>query len=419
MRKEEEDDRTIFDYLNEDCLVEILSYLPIEHIFNVAQAHPRFSPAVQRRYAQEKEVVINEDWVGQCPRTHLQEFYEESGRMASSLHFRCVSEEIIVEILPFYHNLDLLGLSKTKLESPETVEILPSRIGRLHLDRCHIKQPFLELWFQKLNPTLQELHFSSSYIEVCFDALSHLNHIQNLVIDGRCFLMDNLKEFLDRNQAQLRHFELRNYDGDMEQSVWKSLTKAHHLQILHLDITSILPELNSQGERGIFPELQRFNLQVRLQYTMSNRTQQCQMLDSFGCEDTLRFLSCGEVRGDHIIKFRNLEELEIQEDFIDNFTSLLDLSCLTKLRFLVFHFLRLEETDEELLTLIQQLPLLKKLILHECELSATFFDRLKIYLVSANRFIEITSSDTVESTINLKHTPEMVIDLTSSSDDSE
>lgn len=383
----------------------------------MALADARFMNAVRRRFAQEKDVSIDEDWIAETPKPYLRMFYEESGRMATSLQFRGIPEGTVKKILPFYNNLDTLLLSKLRITSLDTVGLLPSSLTRLHLDRCHIKQEFLVTWFQNLNPTLTELNFSSSYIEVCFMALSQLEHIEHLVIDGRCFLMDNMKEFLDSNRDHLRHFELRNYDGDMEQSVWRSLSKANHLKVLHLDITSILPEIDSRQEKGIFPELERFHLQVRLQYTANTRTQQCHMLESFGCEDTLKFLSCGEVRGCYITKFKNLEELEIQEDFIDNFTALLELACLKKLRYLVLNYLQLEETDDELLALIQQLPLLKKLILHECELSGTFFDRLKAYLETANRFMEITSSDEVESTPYLKHTPEMVIDI--SSDDEE
>lgn len=409
---------TICDYLNEDCLVEVFSYLDLPTVLHVAAADPRFANAVRRRFAQEKEVTIDENWLSLPHNSHMKEFYVESSKVALSLNLRCVPEETVVEVVPYYRNLEFLSMSKVRIDNGTTIDLLPFTLQRLHLDRCHIKQTFLINWFEKLSQSLWELHFLSNYIEICFDALPKLKQIQKLMIDGRCFLRDNLKEFLDVNNAHLRHFELRNYDGDIDQNTWTSLTEARRLNVLVLDIASIHPEVESR-ERGIFPELERFHVQVRLQYTNAELTQLCHILDSFGCEDTLKVLSCAEVRGSYITKFKNLEELEVQEDFLDNFTCLLDLRCLKRLRFVVLNYLELNEADEDLLTLIMELPLLNKLVLHECLLSDSFFDRLKTYLASANRFMEITSTDVVESTAHLKHRSEIIIDMISDDESDE
>lgn len=180
---------TIFDYLNEDCLVEIFSYLDVLTVFDVVKADRRFSKAALTRYVQEKHVIIDSYWE-EFDDEQTKDFFVETSKFIDTLYFEDVMEETVAWVTKLYPKLENLSISKVKFDTEGIVNILPTNLKVLRMDRCRINQKLLGNWFEKLSPTLRVLTYVRHHDTYYMQALAKLKGLESLKVDGSkyCFI---------------------------------------------------------------------------------------------------------------------------------------------------------------------------------------------------------------------------------------
>lgn len=292
--------------LNFDCLAEILSYLPLEDVFAVRCADPRFKEGCHLRYALGGVDCINPGFIQSVPKECLTEFLELFGRVCRFIKLKLLPEEQFWSILTKFTNLEELVLSEITLSSTTT---MPVALKSLEIDRCHIPDTILYPWIPKLNDTLTSLRITCRDEENKLRAYEALHNLTLFRADGMVKEYPELiAGILSRNRDSLTNLSLISHDshGVIPLPIWENICRLDHLTHLHLD--------QSDGEGDLPDGLRLFPKLTSLQLTFREDALDS-IIDRLACEESLVSFAVENYSGGNDVagfqKFENLQHLEL------------------------------------------------------------------------------------------------------------
>lgn len=305
---------TIF-CLNNDCLAEIFTYLPILDVFRVHESDKRFGEAAQIRYGSGGVYRIDQELIDSVPKWILDCYFEISGRNCRSMKFKGLQSPVILTIFPDFRHLKELILSEINLPiAGENTSVFPTGLESLELDRCNIDEKILNGWIPLLNPTLQSLricHNSDKIANANFDGLKGLTNLSSLVLEGMNIAFPHVVgELFANNKNQLTSLTMIDVGFEslrIHDDVWTNMMNLDHLTDLRLNYSGF----NGEIPRGkqLFPRLTRLEVQFHYDFLAP-------FIYSLACEGlstlVLQDMECTGYRVlNSLTRFRSLRHLDL------------------------------------------------------------------------------------------------------------
>lgn len=223
--------------LNEDCLAEVLRYLPLQDVKTTIAADKRFRSPACIRFAYGGIDLIDPDFIQKYPKEMRDDFVEAFGKKATMMKFKLLNVVDFLTMIPHFRNLKELILSEIRMDAHESA--FPAGLQSLELDRCEINQKAIRSWFKQLNATLTHLRiidWSKDPENSPILAIDELSNIQSLLIDGlpeSCFQV--VGKFLDLNKNSLLCLTLIKQGSSQKLSFGQDILKLQRLKELHLN----------------------------------------------------------------------------------------------------------------------------------------------------------------------------------------
>lgn len=168
--------------LNEPCLLAILSYLDKEDLLSMRFTHPCFQAlfvysAKRRKFF--RKFILDAESLKQYPLETAIEVYKAIGELTVVMDVIDVAEEVIKTVLPFFSNLEELGLRALRLKDVKAIETFPT-VNSLTLDTGGTDKPYLNALLKRSASVMTHLD--------CFKApraeFELLPDLELLAIDG-------------------------------------------------------------------------------------------------------------------------------------------------------------------------------------------------------------------------------------------
>lgn len=242
--------------LNDDCLAEIFSYLPIEDVIHIYKSDTRFRGSSCLRFAHGGIFCIDREINQTWPKDAIVDYTEAFGRVAHTFEFKEIPEEKFFEIIPNFTVLKVLILSDMDItDGPDKVAALPVQLEHLEIHRCCISENILQQWIPQLNPTLTHLRVTFSEKMDSLESLKGLSNITSIHVNGMIKSSPLvLEHILANNKEHMDQLTMLN-DGQtiIPKGIWKSIIRMDKLTYLHLDQSKY--EGYIPPEHRLFPNL--------------------------------------------------------------------------------------------------------------------------------------------------------------------
>lgn len=302
--------------LDDDSLLTILSHLTLYDWIALHQTNSRLRYLVNRFMLPMAPVKICDKFVTKYPLTHHMDLYEDLGQNVRSLILSCDS---IKAVLKYFVNLKKLYMPHRD-NSPELFNLIPDGLEKLDLFIHHPDQSLANV-FQRLNRTLTSLELCGGMMS---EDLGELSNLRYLKLGGYTPVDLDLSVFLEKNKNHLELLEIKFYHPDeydhlhqfddppplgQERTLF-SLCPLKNLRVLRLDSMSHAIPLYPSD----FPALQEIRLSFDNYTTMAVVEALVNDIKQF---TNLKILHINGVRDyRHLFCLKNLEELEIYEEFL-------------------------------------------------------------------------------------------------------
>lgn len=348
---------TVF-HLNNDCLVEIFSYLDIADVLRAYESHEIFQEPATVRFAQGGIERIDPEFLEQLPKG----LYNQM-KMWKSIKLKLLSEITTTEILPHFINLEELILSEIDLQMVNPFQThLPKNLKSLEIDRCSILPSILDTWLSTVErslTTLRVVNRTNGKSNV-LSPISKLQHLNCFVSDGLVGEYPEIVAKVLENNRNLTELTMVNEPNTIPQEIWQQIMQLKNIRRLSLcqeEFTGSIPL-----EARLFPNL------VSLHTEFSNQSL-VDVLNHLDCEKSLEFLALGGYNSivDHTLvstlkRFTNCKRLEIIQGHW-NAERLRPFAELTQIKTLNLNCGTFE-TPEELYVLVRCMPNLRWLDLN-------------------------------------------------------
>lgn len=242
-----EEANLIFRKLNNDCLMEVLSYLSINNLMGLCEVEP-FERFLAENTVPFKSVWIDDDYfLGRFSMRFYRNSYKTMFRNRSSLALFELGPSPLCEILSHCRE-GLRDLTLQSLTVPlkfDQVEQLPPNLTTLVMDSVSITKALWCLWTRELSPTLRDLKFTGEYGRNRYD-FTLLNNIRHFEGESR-LMTDDVHVFLNNNKESLETLVLTfqpnmvRWNGvgdvnftDKRNEVSNALSQLKNLKKLHL-----------------------------------------------------------------------------------------------------------------------------------------------------------------------------------------
>lgn len=300
--------------LDDDSLIQVLSYLSLDDWISLLATHPRLEHLVCTYMLAKKQVTINDNFLRKYPLAERKDVYACLGKHTRSLN---LSSDDLPLVLSHFVNLQKLYVPH-RAKSSKALNMIPNNLQKLDLFIHHMDQSFAKL-FRRLDRTLTSL-------EVCgpFDGndLKELHNVRELKLGGSQPPTINISEFLHQNRDHLERLEIKFYDSDPREDFYMddvpmappttpfALCPLKRLKVLRLDSLnkslSLLP--------ADFPALE----EIRMSFDMyANSSVARTMIESVLRFVNLQKLHINGLREYHrLYRMRNLRCLEAYEQFM-------------------------------------------------------------------------------------------------------
>lgn len=290
--------------LNNDCLAEIMSFLPLGDVLKVAKADEGFKSSVLLRFANDNTCLIDSKFLQQFKGNSklLQEYLECFGKRAREMKFKDLEDKLFRKCIMSFKRLRDLTLSEVSL-SAVAPEDLPDQLESLELDRCRLKGFDASKWFQKINPTLRNLRI------LALDTLQGLEvfgNIETITVECDDDSMELIYNVLETNKEHLKSVTLINKLGFLNIQKFLSLRQ---LESLHIDVEMLIGVPRNQD---LLPMLKMLVIHVKVDYDDLDN-----LFEQLSCVNTLDFLSItidfdqAQARLPPLKRFQQLKHLEL------------------------------------------------------------------------------------------------------------
>lgn len=349
--------------LNQYCLAEIFSFLPIEDVFQVYQCDPRFREAARLRFAASGVEHIDSNFMNSWPKDLVNDFLDEFGKTFSkAMICRRIPEKEFLCLIGHFRNLKYLTLKEITVES-STAASLPTNLVSLDLERCLLSEALLKDWMPKLSPTLVSISIEMErffQFNLDLSALLSLRNIRTFIAGS--MMMDYPEVFrgiIDNNKDHLTTLTTaKDIFRPISITVWKVIIQLQCLEHLQLCQPSFLGGIPA-GQR-LFPNL----VSLRLNFCSESLRL---VIDRLDCVKTLEWLVIDQhdlknlpISASSLKRFSNLRHLEILVGDWTEPLHLMQLAELTGLTELVLDWGAFDRADD-VLELLRRMPFLCKI----------------------------------------------------------
>lgn len=246
--------------LNEDCLREILKYLTLDDIFNLAMMNPQFKDWISMIdvCSLRKTVDIDEKFLFSHPVKQQLIGYEALGHSLSSLCLDCSVDEFITLAPCFPHLQELyVEIHKDWEWNDQVIEVFPT-VENLTVGtgvNTTLDAKGMTKLLRKQQPILRVFHaeFEIDLNKDDFEFVQQLYNLKELYISHH-ILNEDLKEFWKQNQSlELLHLESGDWSAQEntinQERNWKEIAALESLEVFYfsgfdLDLNETLPPMN-------------------------------------------------------------------------------------------------------------------------------------------------------------------------------
>lgn len=330
--------------LHEDCLAEVLRYLPLTDVCRILETDQRFRSAALIRFGYEKVKDISEEFLKDFSPDIREEFYKAFGPRASEIWFLSMSDLDFINAIRHFRNLTSLTLIGVSISCEESDNLeLPRSLIALHLSHFQIPEHVLQKWFVQVNASLRSLTILDQRNQNqrrTYKCLEVLTNITNFALYTENWGEVSLGRLIEKNKNHLDFLTIYKGDkGTLGKRNWKRISELRHLNELH--ITSIKCANLGSVPSNLWPKLKSLSLR------MDNPGP---IISQLGCESSLQTL-----RLDNINRF-----VDVDPTLLTRFSNLHSLQLIKrgwsgrKIFFL---------SSPQVLNMVANMPQLKKLIL--------------------------------------------------------
>lgn len=230
--------------LNNDCLIHICSFLPIDDWISFRESHPRFDLLDCTR----RDVTITDPFVAKYPVDDHREIYEKLNQCSKSLLLVCKNWDQVLECFSDLKKLSLNCCFKSA-KKENLLDVIPEGLEdlKLYSSRSPKCSPFVRSLLPRLATSLKSLHiFDLSEGE----GLYELVNLRKLVANNFATKIDFEKEL--RNKDILELLEIIHFNPEDT----KHLPSMKSLKVLNLFQLKSRPKLVPQD----FPSLQELRI---------------------------------------------------------------------------------------------------------------------------------------------------------------
>ncbi|XP_061708108.1 uncharacterized protein LOC133518438 [Cydia pomonella] len=243
---EAEDERTILDYLNEDCWRAVLQYVPIKDLIKTERASRRWQGVVLtylkgagvritiEEYDSEKKPVCT---LKQSSYKSFESWTQKLGFLVEATY--CVGLKSLAVIKKNCPNIEALKLKKVQSRTPKLLRRHNLRdnfksLKRLTFDSCAITDSCVDQFVA--DKALEGLKFYCSYsLTGAFFKNMNLSNVKYLEIDlCKDFESKHLLPAFDR-LSELTKLKLSTISGEFLEGIQVGLDKMPKLEKLYLD----------------------------------------------------------------------------------------------------------------------------------------------------------------------------------------
>lgn len=221
--------------LNEDCLAHILGYLPINKWWDLAGIHSRFEEVVCASKSR-AEFVLNDDQLEKYSSLlGLGVLFNQWAPLAKSLSLSKLSTTSWLTVIPCFTNLQQLTLSRDRI-SDKILKLIPNGLHTLKLlDFEWIDSAEFNALLARLDRSLRTLHIVGVLPEDV--DLRQLHHIRDIKIHRIQYIFNDhdFQTFMNQNRQNLISVDIGLREGISISGHFPNLIKLNcrHLYDLH------------------------------------------------------------------------------------------------------------------------------------------------------------------------------------------
>lgn len=194
--------------LNDDCLLQIMSFVDVHDLLELHSVHQRFQWLfrIAVKKAGPNGIIISESLLKRYPLATSKELYEFIGEFTWKLAIRVRGEKDFLAFLKCFPKTTDLEISQTDLKKVSAIDQIPL-LTHLHLNTKDIPPYYARKLFRHLNKTLTYLSYSLNYTTDLLP-LHNLTRIR-IPIEGMGRGLDRLLAV----NPQLNHVEMYLHDN--------------------------------------------------------------------------------------------------------------------------------------------------------------------------------------------------------------
>lgn len=379
--------------LNDDCLLHIMSMLPVEDIVSLRLTHFRFKPLLQIEVKKKSyKFNVNPLILRLNPLATSMDYYRVSGEIADCLELDQVDENVVTSLMPLFTKMSQLILNVPKLKNIQAIKTFPIPKS-LKLIVKNAEKSYLNALLIRFAPRLEVLN-SKETPRADFGMLQNLTFLE---IDGvwlgkkSQFWKNNrtLETLIIHNQNDEEDPEEIFHDFEVVRSNLRDIANMGSLR----DLT-----FNDIGWRNLRPGvIPQFIHVQRLNLDYIDQNFLCPVINGFGpCLTKLRIVLRTSIMVDEIIlglviklishKFPQLDKILLHIKFKFDQELLRPLFALKNLTQCIISF---DPTPEFTFDMVKALPKLRHLVATDHQIVSR---KLIAYLKKENRRLEINNS---------------------------
>lgn len=351
----------ILKILNDDCLLQICSYLNLSEWFAVKDTHPRFE-ALSFRYA---DIEISDQFLRKYPLEEKLQIYQNMSQTARSLSLAGKDWEKVLQHFPGLTKLFLNDWRRDTDSDKDPFKNIHSGLERLKILSGHINRLNESELFARLSPTLTHLTILEPQD---LESLRQLENLRELSLSRIKNGMNFSRTF--KGMTKLENLSLGFHPLCREVD---SFPVMNNLKVLHLWQLSTVVVLRPAD----FPILEEINLAFGIKYPASDRV----------------------LMIDNVLEFTDLKRLSIPIE-----REMCNTAKLYGLKNLECIMLRARLFDEELIVdIVKNLPKLSQVETWNGFLTLKCEVKLRRVLAEGRRVIRVVSGNKMTRTVTIRH----------------